>query len=318
MGRRREAVDVFRYDSYVAILKKVATPPINPINRKKWLADFGPNGAMIAGVSNLGADCSEALMGQPVTIKRVTDWLMGGWPAGAQRIVKELGGIEMPRLTDLRRRGQWSDIGDELSVDRLYSGDLDKCWRTSKRGVVNQPPPLHIFCDISVNCDDERLFWRGATTCAFAEAAVTAGHRVCIEQVINIESLTASGSGFLSVTRIKDYDAPINPAAMAAIGCCTASLRLTDFGHCIQVPEVMQGYGSPTPITIPRLEARGLIDDRAHTLLIPQTMYSKEAAQDWIKRACEDLERRVNGDIMGWTMPSPELGGLVSPQAPLW
>ena len=138
--------------------------------------------------------------------------------------------------------------------------------------------------------------------CAFAEAAVTVGHRVCIEQVINIEGLTNSGSGFLSVTKIKDYDAPLNPSSMAAIGCCTASLRLTDFGHCTQVPEAIVGYGSPRPITIPRLAARGVIDENAHTLLIPQTMRSKEEALLWIKQAVEDLEKRVNSGE--WTEPS--------------
>ena len=204
MARVRDAVDVYRYDSYVAILKRIATPPVNPDNRRRWEKDFNrPGGDMITGESNLGEDCARALGNKP-TVGAITNWLMNGWPEGAKKIADELGNFEMPHLTDFRRRGQWSDLGDELSVDRLYSGDLDRCWRTSKRGVTHQPPPLHIFCDISVNMDGDRLFWRGATTCAFAEAAVKVGHRVCIEQVINIEGLTRSGSGFLSVTKIKE------------------------------------------------------------------------------------------------------------------
>ena len=317
MGRRREAVDVYRYDSYVAILKRIATPPLNPENRRRWSIDFGPGGNMISGPANLGVDCAEAMKADgPASIDKVTKWLMGGWVKGAKRIQNELGHIELPTLTDIRRRGRWSDNGDELSVDRLYAGDVDRCWRTSKRGVTHQPPPLHLFCDISVNCDDERLFWRGAVTCAFAEAAIAVGHRVCIEQVINIECLTTSGSGFLSVTKIKDYDAPLNPAAMAAIGACTASLRLTDFGHCVQIPEAISGYGSPTPITVQRLAVRGLIDENAHSLLVPQTIYSKEAAIEWAKKACTDLDQRVNSGR--WSEPSPELGGLISPQVAMW
>ena len=99
----------------------------------------------------------------------------------------------------------------------------------------------------------------------------------------------------------------------AAIGACTASLRLTDFGHCVQVPETIRGYGSPTPITLSRLKIRGVIDENAHTLLVPQTMYSKQQAQEWIENACADLERRVNSGE--WAAPeSSELEGLVSPQ----
>jgi hypothetical protein len=319
VARHREAVDVYRYGSYAAILKKIATPPVNPYNRKRWQKDFNnPNGEMIYGDANLGLDCWNELSasGKPITVGRITEWLMGGWPAGVERIRKELGQIKIPTLTDIRRKGRWTDSGDELSVDRLYSGDVDRCWRDSRRGVVHRPPPLHLFSDISVNCNDGQLFWRGAVTCAFAEAAVAVGHKVCIEQVINIEGLTRSGSGFLSVTRIKDYNVPLNPAAMAAIAANTASLRLTDFGHCVQIPETIQGYGSPTPISVQRLAVRGVVDERAHTLLVPQTIYSKEGAIDWANRACADLERRVTSGQ--WSEPSPELGGLVSPQVAMW
>lgn len=316
MARHREAVDVYRYESYGAILRKIASPPVNPYNRERWQKDFGPGGEMVTGDSMLGKDCANALAGSPVTVQRITDWLRGGWPEGAKRIKDELGQIKIPTLTDIRRKTNWSDSGDELSIDRLYSGDVDRCWRESKRGVVRRPPPLHIFSDISVNCNDSRLFWRGAVTCAFAEAAIAVGHKVCIEQVINIEGLTKSGSGFLSVTRIKEYNAPINPAALAAIGACTASLRLTDFGHCVQIPETIQNYGGPTPISVQRLAVRGVVDPYAHTLLVPQTIFTKEAAVEWAERACADLERRV---ISGeWSEPSPELGGLVSPQVPVW
>ena len=269
---------------------------------------------MIAGEGNIGPECAKALEGAPVTIKRVTDWLRGGWPEGVVKIKQALGEIKMPTLTDIRRKGVWGDTGDELSVDRLYSGQMDRCWRDSKRGVVRRPPPLHIFCDISVNCHGDALFWRGAVQCAFAEAAVAVGHRVCLEQVINIEGLTRSGSGFLSVTRIKDYDAPLNPAAMAAIGASVASLRLTDFGHCVQVPETIIGYGAPHPITVPRLRVRGIIDEQAHTLLIPQTMTTKAEALAWIAKVCADLEGRVTTGE--WHEPSSELGGYVVPQSP--
>lgn len=313
---RREAVDVYRYRSYNAILKRIGTKPLNPRNAERWQRDFARDGAEMLNSEHLvGVDCYRELTaaGLALNIVNVTKWLQAGsWQKGAQKIKEQMGAIKMPHMTDIRVRGQWMEQGDMLSPDRVMAGDYDRCWYGRKKGTVRRPPPLHIFCDISVNCDGDRLFWRGATTCAFAEAAVSVGHKVCVEQVINIEGLTNSGSGFLSVTRIKEYDQQINAVAMATIGANTASLRLTDFGHCIQIPERMLDYGSPTPIRIDRLAARGLVDPKAHTLLIPQTMYSKEQALDWVNKAVADLEMRVQSGR--WNLPSAELGGLVSPQ----
>lgn len=314
---RRESANVYRYHSFSEILAKVASPPINPTNRAKWQRDFNMNNAnMIYGEGNLGPDCWNALnpetTGEPITVKRVTDWLRAGWPAGVEKIHQQIGQIKLPQLTDIRRRGQWRETGDVLSYEKLMVGDYDRAWYSRRKGIVHKPPPLHIFCDISVNCGDSGLFWRGAVQYAFSEAAVRAGHQVCLESVINIEGLTANGTGFLSVTRLKDYNQPINPGALAAMGVNTASLRLMDFGHCIQIPETMHGYGSPTVISLARLRVRGVIDDKAHTLMIPQTMTTKAEAQEWIKKACADLEARV---VRGtWHEPSSELGGLVSPQ----
>jgi hypothetical protein len=298
-------------------MRKIASPPINPNNRKWWERDFLANDAeMLQSKHHIGTDCYNALTKarKPKNVTTVSEWLRGGWPEGVEMIHRELGHIELPEMTDIRRRVHWASEGDTLNVERLYGGDMERCWGQYSRGTVRRPPPIHIFCDISVNCGSEALFWRGATQFAFVEAAVAAGHRVAVEQVINIEGLTASGSGFLAVTRVKDFDGAFNPSALAAISSNTASMRLTDFGHCTHVPENIHCYGGVCSLDMSRITSRGLVDPRAHTLLVPNRIQNKTMAQEWLRTACDDLHQRIHtGD---WEARSES--GLVSPARAEW
>lgn len=319
--RRRGSVDVFRYNSYNEIMRKIATPPVHPKNRETWERDFNgmggtEDGEMLA-IRWIGKECAAAIAKkkQRRNVQSVTEWLREGWPEGVKRIHDELGHLDLPEMTDIRRRCRWSSEGDTLSVERLYGGDMDTCWLTYSRGTVKRPPPIHIFCDISVNCSSDALFWRGATQFAFVEAALAAGHRVKVEQVINIEGLSNSGSGFLAVTCVKDYDQSLNPSALAAISANCASMRLTDFGHCTQIPEYMTCYGGVASLNMDRIRNRGLLDPRAHTLLVPNHIFSRDDAVGWLKTACEDLHKRIaTGD---WN-DNEKTSGLVSPARAEW
>ena len=61
---------------------------------------------------------------------------------------------------------------------------------------------------------------------------------------------------------------------------------------------------------IERLAARGILDPNAHTLLVPNSVRSKQQAQEWIAMANDDLSRRVES---GAWENKEGLSGLVSP-----
>jgi hypothetical protein len=58
-----------------------------------------------------------------------------GWAWGAKQLQQLAEEIEakLPQPKDLRRMLAYRETGDELVVERLYSGQLDRMWRTRKR-----------------------------------------------------------------------------------------------------------------------------------------------------------------------------------------
>lgn len=298
----REALDLFKFESYGACLDRIASPPVNPNNRARWNEDYGPDGGMIYHAIGGSRKTAYHHGGMPhkeivneqgkVTVQKVVAWLKRGWPNGVQELHDKLGTIKLPDLTDVRRRGKWRDNGDTLSLDRMMEGN-ERCWRTTRRGTIFQPPPLQIIADVSVNCGSDGRFWRGACAAAFAEAAAIAGYRLCIDAVVNITGLSQSGAGFLVITRIKHYDQPVNLGACITMLAHPASADLMDFGNCIQIPENMMGWGRVACIGLDRIKRFNSIDDRAVPLLVPSYIGNKASAMEWIKQTSDELEQRA-------------------------
>ena len=124
-------IDVHRFASFAAFTRAAMTPPLNLYNRTAWDEDFASatstssHGGKRFGTWVLGEDCKADNLAEACA------WLSAGWPQGLTRMREALGRLKVPRLADVRRRGKWSDVGDVLSHDRLYSGNVERCWRTT-------------------------------------------------------------------------------------------------------------------------------------------------------------------------------------------
>ena len=141
----------------------------NPATRREWLgiwrdatkSEFGTD--WFGGIRNL--DEAAALLEQ-------------GWPAGAARIQELAAEIEAPQATVIRRQIVWRDDGDEICHDPLRSGQLDSCWRGSRR-VASVGPTL---VALNVNWGGPKcvsadgLFWQGAAACALADSLEQSGY----------------------------------------------------------------------------------------------------------------------------------------------
>ena len=284
--------DLFEYDSVSAAYNAAGTLPLVRGNQARWRQNFGPNGEMIKSSEMAGDPNWGKSFDGPVTVEKIKNFILTGWDDGLDKIHKAFGDIVVPELPDIRRKGRWSEIGDDLSLDRLYGGN-ERMWRTSKRGVRRVPPPLHIIVDQGVNCGPDGMFWRGAAPVAFAEKASMLGYRIGVTSGIFIHRLNDRGASFLAVTKIKGYNDPLNLAATAAMVAHPISSRIMDFGHCCQISEQATSWGGVGRVSIEMLKARGVIDDKAIHILMPCTISTKENAMKWINDTVAQMTHLV-------------------------
>lgn len=303
MARKEKAIDIFEYDSVSAAFDAAGTPPLLKHNRDYyWRDNFGPDGAMIRGREMTGetvAELTAHIGGGPITVPKIKQYILTGWEEGLTKIRDAFGKITVPELPDIRRKGTWSEIGDDLNLDRLYNGN-DRPWRTSKRGIKRVPPPIHIIVDQGVNCGADGMFWRGAAPVALAEQAALAGYRVAVSSGICIYSLNSNGASFLAITKIKGVNDPLNLASAAAMMAHPVSSRIMDFGHCCQVSEEISGWGGVGRVTQEMLRERGCIDEKSLVLLIQSDIYTQQQAQNWLTRMVAHMNQLIEtGEWLG-------------------
>lgn len=110
--------------------------------------------------------------------------LKKGWPEGTDEMRDKLGEIELPRLPSIRRKGIWSDHGDEIDIHKVNMGRVDSAWRRRKREVSLSRTGSHMTIAVDVTCGSgvvaSEAMWRGAAAVAIAEAAVKTGRNVRI------------------------------------------------------------------------------------------------------------------------------------------
>lgn len=182
--------------------------------------------------------------------------LLGGWAEGVARARKVLGSLSLPQVASIRRKVRWSDAGDEVSMDRVYSGDADTAWRSTERRTC--PPGLQPCYRINVSIvgnasrNAEGFFWRGAVAIALADALEESG-RSC--EIVAYSLTRGSGEGgqdcALSVT-LKRSDEPLDLSRVAAMTAHPAALRVAMFTGLYTAPfPLAAGLGAAQEDALP-------------------------------------------------------------------
>lgn len=96
-----------------------------------------------------------------------------GWRPGLDRLRKHLEVLKLPKLPSIRRVKDKGPIGDEVDMQRVYSGNLDTAWhRMRYADLQGRPQSATIVVDIGGNAytTSDQLFWTGACAVALIEA----------------------------------------------------------------------------------------------------------------------------------------------------
>jgi hypothetical protein len=171
-------------------------------------------------------------MDKPVGLNYLVALANGGWSKGAKRLFDSQDKISAPRVESLTRKMEWQDQGEEISLDRLYSGEFDQMWRGFKPTVkAGRSRVVKVVYGIACSgaADSEALFWSGACATVFADALCKAGYSVQVEAAIMGKHV--SGEQFDSRIAVKGSEDPLSITNMAATLCLSGFFRC--IGHCL-------------------------------------------------------------------------------------
>lgn len=228
----------------------------------------------------------------------------GDWPVGFDKIDRNIKALDIPRLTSVRRTQVWADAGDEVSMDKVWSGNLDTAWRTTRRMSRSVPPSFRVILNSSIaGCmDADILFWRGAVAIKLIETLCEAGYNV--EAVSLCPSLPGVGkirdpkyknTTWLHEVKVKDFQAPFDRGlcgiALAHPGFTRAGLYAQNFQVYAPYITSTSGLGSAKDIEPEHIKAMGYETGNTRNFVLSgdEHFQSAAAANEFLKTLLEGL-----------------------------
>jgi hypothetical protein len=273
----------------LAALATEAAAPTNDANRAHWEAArdgllFRAQGAGWHGDASSPADVSALLA--------------DGWREGGERALALAADLtaNLSPARSIRRRQCWADDGDALDVDRLWAGQVDTMWRTSRREATAGVSTLRIALAWGANYTTTAadMFWPGAAALALADLAEAAGYRAEVVALAPTLAQRGRKSWNLTAVTAKEADEPLRPDALAAVLAHAGVYRY--FGIlsiCAQRYDVGGNYGAslagkPWGDSVVNVAvAAGLLD--AVDVTVP-ALRSRDDAAAWLRSRLTDLQ----------------------------
>jgi len=148
----------------------------------------------------------------------------GGWRDGAAMLRRAISTIEVPTIQSIVKRPTWASEGDDVDVSRVYGGDLDRAWRSTRRGLTSGTSRnVRILVPLAANCNvsAKNYSWRGGAACVLADALEDAGYRVEIVGFVQTSNLFANNRlkyhSIVLTVKFKSLDEPLEVERIAAM-----------------------------------------------------------------------------------------------------
>lgn len=145
-----------------------------------------------------------------------------GWSEGRRRAVESIAQITVPKIKNLKRQKARADAGDHLDMQRVYGGDLERAWETTRRdvGVNIRSQLVTLVVNIGALCNvrAEEMYWRGAAALVACDTLERSGRRVEII-AYNYASQVYPGSEHptgLTVVKVKAFEDAVNLDQLAS------------------------------------------------------------------------------------------------------
>lgn len=212
-----------------------------------------------------------------------------GWPEGRRRAEESITRVEVPRIRSVKRQRVRSDAGDHLDMQRVYSGDLDTAWETTRRdvGVSFKSPLVSLVVNIGANArvSAESLFWRGAAALVACDALESSGRRVeIIAYCSTMYCYENTGSHQcphgIEIVRVKAHEDAVNLDALASVLALAGFFRYYTFMMELSAPfRVSPGFGSADQ-RVPTAEQLGISPNSEVIHL--SNIWTREETQEFV------------------------------------
>lgn len=188
------------------------------------------------------------------THKHIEDAAYGaGWPNGVRKLRSIIDDLDLQvRGIGRRRRKHFADFGDDVDMQRVYAGNLDRAWDSFKMVEdTTRPKAITIAVGVMGNhrVEPEQFFWRGATALLIADALTTAGISVRIIGYSHTEKVWKHGP---RITRrqwvVKDHGQPLDLDRLTLMLCSGGfarhySFKIDEARYVWEDDKIARGYG---------------------------------------------------------------------------
>ena len=219
----------------------------------------------------------------PMDISELSSLVRGGWAAGARKLFDTAGKITAPKVESLTRKSEWRDQGEELNLDKLYSGEIDTMWRGFKPQIKKSGRSRVVKIVYGLACyagqSNESLFWSGACAAVLSDALVKAGYSVAVDGLIRGRN---KGHEFELTIKIKGSESMMSVASLAGVACLSGFFR--GIGHCLttQIMPVKVGEVG----FYPRYEAPDNLE-AGSIYISPNVAHDQASAIQWLNSTLE-------------------------------
>jgi hypothetical protein len=233
----------------------------------------------------------------------VAAWLTEGWTEGAHKATRFAAELTLPPMPVPKRRGAWRDRGDELSIERVYSGDIDEAWRTTEKKALIDTPRVHMLVQVGQHAgmNAEAAFFAFAAAMTLIESLASCGYAVRVDAFIYGRGVYLRNGVAHAAVRVgvKNYAQPLNPSYLAAVlGHASVQRRLGFLWYAAACPkgsEIHYGAGSciPIPDDIQALFTQD--NGGAYVIVVPPSLRDKDAANAWLAETASKMLGQADG-----------------------
>lgn len=214
-----------------------------------------------------------------------------GWSDGIERITALR--CDVPPVESVRRRRVRADQGDALDMQAVLRGDLSRAWERTRRLSRPAARVVSIVCDVTASASTgaHELYWRGAAALRAVEVLEGAGYSVALYGAFGSRG-ALEGCRLAQVCEVKSSESPLDMSRLAGMLALSAWFRTALFAGCAVAAEqtgVALNWELGHADAATSREGALLLGLPPSMVLLPQTVLSQEAAEQWLLDALPEL-----------------------------
>lgn len=196
------------------------------------------------------------------TVPELKKEIKNGWPQGVRKMMELKEKIEYNLLPPkvLRKRKSRGDFGDEIDIQRVYAGDLERAWTRSTRQMVVGIPVVRVLVSIGglASRSAEDLFYKGVGAAILTDILEEQGYRVEIVAYSRVKDILEGNprEQMYIELPVKEAKEPLDLQRITIITALSGFFRYYMFKTRLSLPCKITSYMGVTVETPPEEVSR--------------------------------------------------------------